>query len=235
MRETKYGKIAGVLRKRCASMEDSQQLPAEKDLAVEFDVSVMTLRRALDLLEQEGIVRRILGRGTFVQRRIVAKGGVLTSFTEDMQMRGLVPTSRLIGVDVSEAPEDVRKDLHLGAHEQAVRLERLRLADGEAMCLEIAHLSGRFAGLVETGKLEGSLHELLSSQGHVLDSALRRIRAVAADERQAMLLGLNAGDPVLRIIQVFYDSKGTSIQRSCAYYRADRYEAFTKVRRQTEI
>lgn len=234
MRETKYGKIAEVLRQRCASMEDGQQLPAEKELAVEFDVSVMTLRRALDLLEQDGIVRRVLGRGTFVQRKIVAKGGVLRSFSDDMRMRGLAPSSRLIGIEIAVADEEVHKDLHLGAQEQVISLERLRLADGEPMCLETAHLSARFASLIETGGLEGSLHELLASQGHVLESAVRRIRAVAADERQAVLLGLKAGDPVLRIVQVFHDSKGVAIQRSCAFYRADRYEAFAKVRRQAD-
>ncbi|MET1033676.1 MAG: GntR family transcriptional regulator [Arthrobacter sp.] len=230
-RETKYGRIATVLRQRCARLGDGQQLPSEKELATEFGVSLMTLRRALDLLDEEGIVRRVLGRGTFVQRRIVAKGDVLTSFSEDMRMRGLTPSSRLIGIEVLEPAEDVRKDLLLGPRESVVALERLRLADGEAMCLETAHLAARFTGVLEADALEGSLHELLASRGHVLESAVRRIRAVAADERQALLLGLRAGEPVLQIIQVFYDAKGTAIQRSCAHYRADRYEAFTKVRR----
>lgn len=234
MRETKYGKIAGVLRQRCAQLEDGQQLPSEKELAVEFGVSVMTLRRALDTLDEEGIVRRVLGRGTFVQRRIVAKGGALTSFSEDMRMRGLTPSSRLIGFEVVSPSDDVRKDLLLGPQENVVLLERLRMADGEPMCVETAQLSARFTALLENDLLEGSLHKLLASQGHVLETALRRIRAVAADERQAMLLGLQTGDPVLQIIQVFHDIRGTAIQRSCAHYRADRYEAFTKVRRQAD-
>jgi GntR family transcriptional regulator len=234
MRETKYGAIAASLRASCASLPDGSQLPSEKDLATEFVVSIMTVRRALELLDEEGIVRRVFGRGTFVQRRVVAKGDQLTSFSEDMQMRGLRPSSRLLGIDVIKAPEDVRKDLHLGDGEKVVVLERLRLADDEPMCIESAHLSARFGDLLQTSGLEGSLHRLLAEHGYQLESAVRRIRAVVAEERQALLLGLHAGDPMLRVTQIFSDRQGVPIQRSCSDYRADRYEAFTKVRRHTE-
>lgn len=234
MRETKYGLIAASLRASCASLPDGSQLQSEKDLAAEFGVSIMTLRRALELLDEEGIVRRVFGRGTFVQRRVVAKGDQLTSFSEDMRMRGLSPSSRLLGIDVIRAPEEVRKDLHLGDGEKVVVLERLRLADAEPMCLESAHLSARFADLLQADTLEGSLHELLAEHGHRLESAVRRIRAVVAEERQALLLGLHAGDPILRVTQIFSDQQGVPIQRSCSDYRADRYEAFTKVRRHTD-
>lgn len=234
MRETKYGSIAASLRESCASLLDGSQLPSEKDLATQFEVSIMTVRRALELLDEEGIVRRVFGRGTFVQRRVVAKGDQLTSFSEDMQMRGLRPSSRLLGIDVIKAPEDVRKDLHLGDGEKVVVLERLRLADDEPMCIEAAHLSARFGDLLQAGGLEGSLHRLLAEHGYQPESAVRRIRAVVAEERQALLLGLHAGDPMLRVTQVFSDRQGVPIQRSCSDYRADRYEAFTKVRRHTD-
>lgn len=234
MRNTKYGRIAQTLRQRCAQLEDGAQLPAEKELAAEFGVSLMTVRRALDLLDEEGMVRRVLGRGTFVQRRVVAKGDSLTSFTEDMRMRGLEPSSRLMSIDVVAAPDDVRKDLHLGPAEKVVALERLRLADGEPMCVEVAHLSARFADLFDDGGLEGSLHTLLAGRGHHLETAVRRIRATAATERQALLLGLHAGDPVLQVIQIFYDHQGGALQRACSHYRADRYEAFTRARRQAD-
>lgn len=234
MRETKYRFIAGALRKRCAALPDGSQLPSEKDLAAEFEVSIMTVRRALESLDEEGIVRRVFGRGTFVQRRVVAKGDQLTSFSEDMQMRGLRPSTRLLGIEVVRAPEDVRKDLHLGDAEKVVVLERLRLADDEPMCVESAHLAARFSDALQASSLEGSLHQLLAEHGYQLESAVRRIRAVVAEERQALLLGLHAGDPMLRVTQVFYDSQGVPIQRSCSDYRADRYEAFTRVRRHTK-
>lgn len=234
MRETKYEHIADVLRQRCGELSDGSQLSSEKELAAEFGVSIMTVRRALELLDEEGIVRRVLGRGTFVQRRIVAKGDQLTSFSEDMQMRGLRPSSRLIGIDVLEAPEEVQKDLHLGSGEQVVALERLRLADDEPMCIETAHLSARFSDILEDDSLEGSLHTLLAEHGYQLETAVRRIRAVAVAERPALLLGLHAGDPVLQVVQIFYSTQGAPIQRSRSFYRADRYEAYTKVRRKPE-
>lgn len=231
VRGTKYRRVAERIRGDCARLEEGTQLPAEKELARQHAVSLMTVRRALEYLEDEGFVNRISGRGTYVQRRVVAKGGALSSFSEDMVLRGLVPSTRLIGIEIVPAPEQVMRDLRLGPTEKVVALERLRLADSEPMCLEDAHLPVRFAPILEGGDLDGSLHELLASHGTVLATGTRRIRAVSMSERQAALLGLPVGQPALQIVQVFFDPHGRPMERSHSLYRADRYEAFTKMRR----
>ena len=230
MRDTKYRHVADVLRDSFTGLADGSRLPSEKDLAKHYDVSLMTIRRALEVLDAEGFVNRIVGSGTFVQRRIVAKGDALTSFSEDMRMRGLVPSTRLIGFEIVPAADDIVLDLRLRSAERVVTIERLRLADGAPMCLEVAHLPARFAPALESGDLNGSLHGLLSATGTVITTGTRRIRAVAVGDRAATLLGLAGSEPALQIVQVFYDAQARPVERSNSLFRADRYEAFSRVR-----
>ncbi len=72
-------------------LEPHSRLPTERDLATEFDVSRLTVRRALDRLEHDGLVYRVQGAGTFVAAPRIAKSVELTSFSEDMRARGLEP------------------------------------------------------------------------------------------------------------------------------------------------
>lgn len=230
MREVKYRLIADSLRRRCMSLPEGTQLPAEKELALTYQVSAMTVRQALDVLVDEGLLARVNGRGTYVQRHAIAKGDELTSFPEDMRLRGLEPSTRLLGVDIVAATDPVATDLRLSAGHKVLQIERLRLADAEPMCLETAHLPESYAREI-ADRADGSLHSALASLGVRLVSGTRRIRAVLTSDRQSSLLGLPLGAPALRIVQVFADEHSRPVQRADSYYRADRYEAYTRVRR----
>ncbi|BCB88675.1 GntR family transcriptional regulator [Phytohabitans suffuscus] len=228
----KHVAITNTLRTESRDLPVGSRLPSEKDLATRFKVSRMTVRQALDALVDEGRVERVPGLGTFVRRPTVAMGPGLTSFTEDMRGRGLRPSSRLIALEQVAAPTDVADDLGVHAGTPVMRLERLRFADDEPMCLEEGHLPIRFERMLEDADLEGSLHRLLASAGVVIDSASRRVRAAVAPSRDAQLLRLPNGAPALEIIDVFYDTNGRAVQRSHSRYRADRYEVMSDLHRQ---
>ncbi|WP_432842157.1 GntR family transcriptional regulator [Dactylosporangium sp. CA-092794] len=227
----KHVAITNALREECRDLPVGSRLPAEKELATRFGVSRMTVRQALDALAAEGRVERAPGLGTFVRRPTVAMGPGLTSFTEDMRRRGLRPSSRLIALEQVAAPADVADDLGVPAGTPVMRLERLRFADDEPMCLEEGHLPIRFERLLEGADLEGSLHRILASAGVIVDSAGRRVRAAAAPSRDAQLLRLSTGAPALEIIDIFYDTNGRAVQRSHSRYRADRYEVMSDLHR----
>ncbi|MDQ7909406.1 GntR family transcriptional regulator [Phytohabitans sp. ZYX-F-186] len=227
----KHVAITNALREECRDLPAGSRLPSEKDLATRFEVSRMTVRQALDALVTDGRVERVPGLGTFVRRPTVAMGPGLTSFTEDMRGRGLRPSSRLIALEDMPAPADVADDLGVAAASRVMRLERLRFADDEPMCLEEGHLPIRFERLLAGADLEGSLHQVLASAGVVVTSAHRRVRAAVALSRDAQLLGLPAGAPALEIIDVFFDANGRAVQRAHSRYRADRYEVMSDLRR----
>ncbi|MCC9198525.1 GntR family transcriptional regulator (plasmid) [Arthrobacter sp. zg-Y820] len=232
MKQTKYRVIADQLREMCAGLDEGTRLPSEKKLATRYGVSPTTVRQALGVLEDDSFITRIFGKGTFVdgQKRVIGKGDTIASFSEDMRVRGLTPSTRLLGVEIRKAPDAVATDLRLGQKQKTVVIERLRMADGEPMCLETAHLPERFSWTTASD-LDGSLHELLESAGVQISSGKRTIRAVALSDRQGTLLRMPTGAPALHIVQVFADEHGTPVQRADAVYRADRYEVYTHIRR----
>lgn len=226
MRKRKYQEIASALRKDCAAQADGARLPSERDLGTRFDVSPMTVRRALEELESEGRVTRIPGRGTFAQRSVIAKADFVSSFTEDMHSRGLTPGTRLLGVEFTEAGAVVARDLKIKVGTQVLQVERLRLADEEPMCLELAHLPGRIGQqlLDRDGQGFESLHGELDRLGLAATEGTRRIRTVTLDERESMLLRLPPAAAALSVTHVFTHRQRRPVQRAESLYRADRYE-----------
>ncbi|GLW67086.1 HTH-type transcriptional repressor DasR [Actinomadura rubrobrunea] len=199
-------------------------VPSERELCRRFGVSRMTVRQAVDQLVAEDRLRRIPGKGTFVARPKVHMPKTLTSFTEDMQSRGMRPGS------VDLAGRTVEADARLarmfgadqGAHVHV--LERLRLADGEPMAVERSHiLASRAPDLLERRPPDASLYQVLEDEyGIVLDAGEQTIEAVAAGEREAELLEIQPGSPVFLVQQRTY-SRGACVEVAHTTYRADRY------------
>ena len=207
-------------------------LATERELADRHRVSRTTVRQALDGLENDGRVYRIQGSGTFVAPTVVSKSLSLTSFSEDMQARGLSSGSRLLAVDTVAAGRRVATGLGIDPADQVVRITRLRLADGAPMCLENVHLAAeQVPGLVECD-LTGSLYELLGERyGIEISSADQVVDAVELEDTEASVLGVPPGSPSLRIRRIGLDRRGTPVEATVTRYRADRYDVRFTVRK----
>lgn len=226
----KYRRIVDAMLDEMRHKPQGERLPSERVLAERFEVSRMTLRQALDELEQAGWIERVHGSGTFVRRPVVSLGQVLTSFTQDMRARGLTPSATLLGFDVVPAPAEVASELGLPAGEEVVWIERLRFAEGEPMCVEVSHFPIRFRQLLETGDLESSVHDLLRGSGVNIASLVRRVCARTATSRTARLLDLSDNASTLEIDDVFADDSQQPVQHARSYYRPDRYVVSVQVR-----
>src|SRR2546429_9891510 len=119
MAEPLYHQAAGVLRRRIAEgvWKEGDRLPPEWQLCEEFGVSTITMRRAVAMLVAEGLVARLQGKGTFVtsDHAIVQGPPQLTSFTEDLQLRGWQSAARVIGFRTERAPAALATQLGLSA------------------------------------------------------------------------------------------------------------------------
>lgn len=205
-----------------------EAMPPERLLAEQFQVSRLTLRKALERLEAQGLVQRRQGSGTYVAPRLEQPLSALTGFTQDMRARGLEPSDRWLKKGLFTAsPEEVLA-LKLSPGEKVARLERVRSAQGEPMAVERAAIPAHL--LPQPEAVKDSLYGWLESHSLRPLRALQRLRAVAAGRREAELLGVRAGDSLLYIERLSFLSDGNVLEFTRSHYRGDRYDFVAELR-----
>ncbi len=206
-------------------LQPGDRLPPERELAARYGCSLITVRRALDDLAREGRLQRTRGRGTFVMApRIERDFQAAMSFSEEIRRQGLVPETRVLVARGEPATEPVASALGLAPGASTHYLERLRLASGEPLLLEMVHLSAdRFPGLLDADLARESLWGLLA--GRYATSVARTREAlepVRLAAREARLLGLGTGGLALLVEGVAYAADGSPVERGRTYVRVDR-------------
>jgi GntR family transcriptional regulator len=220
-----YQRIQSAIRKRidAGQLRPGDPVASERDLARIHQVSLMTARHALASLERDGIVERRRGIGTFVAAPKI-HFNKLMSYTELMAIRNLAAGTRVLFAKVVDNEHEAAARLSLPPTTSLLKLERLRHAAGEPFALETCYLNAaEFAGLADAPIGRESLFGILERDYDVqLSYADEEIDATAADPRIAELLAIPRRDPVLRIRQVIYSTKGIAIMYVVGFYRSDR-------------
>ncbi len=210
------------------------RLPSERELSRTFQVSRMTARQALQLLASDGFVSARVGKGTFVKKpRIDQELRFLTSFTEDIQQRGMTPTSRVIVAALRPAPPEVAGPLKISPGAEIVLLSRVRLADDEPIAWEICHVNHRLCpGILDRHDFSReSLYRVLREEyGHNLIWADQLISARMPSREERKALNLDANTPVLSLTRVTYTDHDQPVEYVVSVYRCDRYQLRTVLR-----
>ncbi|GAA2170489.1 GntR family transcriptional regulator [Agrococcus versicolor] len=221
----KYQRLVDHLRSLIADLPVGAAVPSERALADDSGVSRMTARKALAALEREGLLRREVGRGTFVSRPAVSLPLMLTSFTEDMRARGLEPSSRLLGRSALAADAELAVVFDVAVGEPLVRIDRLRLADGTPFAIERTTLLDRAVpGILDVDLVAASLYDVLEREhGIHFDAGRQSIRAAIARPDDATTLELAPGDAVLELVRTSI-AGGTVIEHTVSTYPGARFE-----------
>ena len=203
-------------------VKPQEALPPERELAQDFAVSRITVRKALDTLVADGLLVRRQGAGTFVAGRVEKQFAKLSSFSEDMAARGRTASSEwLLRADGTVTPEEALT-LGLGPGERIYRFRRIRFADGVAMAIEHSTIPG-FA-LAGADRVGDSLYAALEVEGMRPARALQRLRAVLFTAEQAAVLDIEAGAPGLFIERRGFLEDGRAIEATQSWYRGDAYD-----------
>jgi len=216
------------------SLEIGQAIPAERKLSQELGVSRLTLRAAIDQLVRDGYLSRRHGSGTFVTEPKIAQQLTLTSFTEDMRRRGMVPASRTLELTVTTAGAWLARRLLVPPEERVVRVKRLRLADGETMALEVLHVPEALVPGLRRGDLENhSFYDLLQQRyGVVIDFGTQTIEPTVTNEEESELLGVPLHSPAFLFERTSVSQTGQTVEFVRSLYRGDRYRLVTELQSQ---
>ncbi len=207
-------------------LRPGQRLGAERALAADLGVSRATLRQALAVLADSGIVRRVPGRGggTFISKgKIERDTSRVVGVPALLRSQGVVAGTRVISAGLAPAEDPVARALRISRGDLVIDLLRIRLADGSPLAVEHARFpADRFGGLLEL-PLGGSVYELLA--GHFATQpaeAVERIEVVTASADEAAVLDVPAGAPLLAITRTTLDTEGEPFEYSYDLFRGDR-------------
>jgi GntR family transcriptional regulator len=224
-----YHQLKSLLLARIESgeLKPHDRLETEDELSSRYGVSKATVRQALAELAREGEVRREQGRGTFVSEPRVEQGPrELTSFSDDMERRGLRGHSKVLERSVVKADEAIARFLGVPTGALVLRLQRLRMADGEPLGIQTAHVPLALAPGLEKEQFEtGSLYEILERK-YGLTAATARESAFAAllPPPQCRLLKARPGSAGLCAERTAFLSDGQPLEHTSSAMRADRYQ-----------
>lgn len=225
------------LRRRLkAGIEDgilapNSSLPPEREIAEITDLSRVTVRKAIQELVREGTVEQRQGSGSFVREpvtRVEQSLSHLTSFTEDMDSRGMETTSKWLERGIFLPSPDEVVALGLGSGEQVSRIYRLREAGGRPMALERAALPLDI--LPNPTAVTTSLYELLEHSGMRPVRAVQKISAINLEATEANLLNVAEGTAGLRIQRTSYLQSGRVAELTRSIYRGDAYDFVAELR-----
>lgn len=222
-----YYQIMESIRARIMNgeLKPHDSIPPEQQLAEFFSVSRMTVRQAITHLVHEGLVYREHGRGTFVaDPKISRRLAKLNSFFEDMKERGMEPGSRLLACSTVPAKPEIARLLRLEEGDTIIRLMRLRYADGVPMALQTTYLSFETCKeILEDPEFESLYRVLEEKCGVIPYIAQQTIESRLPDQREAALLGVDDGMPMLLIQRVSFTEDGVPFEVAHTLYRGDRF------------
>lgn len=224
----KYWQVKEILLERMAdgTLTPGSLVPPEPELCHEFGVSRITIRRAIGDLVNEGKLRTVQGKGTYVASPKLPERFIQKAFGiyEDMERRGLTMTTVVLRQEVIPASVEVAARLEIPVGTPVYVIDRLRLIQEEKLLLSTSYIPEALClGLIDEDLRSGSLYHLLREKyGLTIARGTRSLEAVGAGQWEARQLDLALGSPLLLLYNVAYLPEGRPFEYSRVLHRGDR-------------
>jgi GntR family transcriptional regulator len=219
---------------RRGDLSAESTLPGEQELARQFKVSRITVKRALNELASDGLVTRHRGRGTIIVGgpSVPVVKGSFDNLIESLKLMGLETEVELLDVAEMAAQGDVALHLALKPGSPVQRAMRLRKLQGEPFSYLVTYVPAAIARRYSIEELASTpILTLLERAGASVMEAEQWISAAAAEPQIAAALGIAVGDPLLKIERVMRNAKSEPVQLIYAHYRPDRFQYHVKSHR----
>ncbi|MBL8893691.1 MAG: GntR family transcriptional regulator [Rhizobiales bacterium] len=221
----RFRQIARIIAGQIANgeMARGSRLLSERDLGKHFSVSRVTIRRALVELQERGLIEAEGARGWFVTSAL-GEPNALMGFSEMARARGLTPRSRVLKAEIRTATLDEAERLGIAPGAKLFELERVRLLDDVPVAHERSRVVLDLAPAIASANFEtASLYDELRQYGVVAHSADYVLQAGAADDREADVLEVGIGAPLLIASATAHMQNGKAMELSHSVFRSDRY------------
>ena len=209
---------------RSGRLKEQDRLMTEIELSQEYDVSRITVRKAIELLVEEEILIKKQGIGTFVaEKKLMRNISGFMGFTQSCEAEGRKAGARLISADLIDASISDIETLKLEENEKVIRIIRVRLCDGEPVIVEENHFSQKYAFLLGED-LNTSIYAILQKHNIFMESGIKTIGICNANEQEKELLKVDLGQALLLIKDVSYDSDGNPVHTCKGVTNPARYK-----------
>jgi GntR family transcriptional regulator len=204
------------------------KLPTEKELCLEYGLSRLTVRRAMDELRREGFIERLKGKGTFVTgSKREEQLATLTGFTDDAQKKGREAKSVVLDNRLIRVPADAVDAFKIPADAMVVLLKRVRMLEGEPYAIEEAYLNVgadiRFLNITQRDMESESLYGILRKEFSInISYAQEEMELTRLKRDDARFLKQEINDCAILRKRFTYTKSDVCIEYVISLYRADR-------------
>lgn len=209
------------------ALDQGAPLPTERELAERYNISRITVRKALNSLQREGLLTRRRGAGTFVLPREDRSLTGLPAFSEDMLAGGRITHSTWVERETQAVTADESMQFGLAPGARVHRLKRLRHVEDMVIAVELSAIPA-YCLLGDLDDNE-TLYAALEKAGNPILRALQRLRAVALTPAEADCLGVQAGAPGLYVERRGFLRDGRTGELTRAWYRGDAADLVAEV------
>ncbi len=231
-----YSRIRDELRARILAghIRPHDKMPSESELITRYGVSRITVRQALSELEKEGLLFKVAGKGSYVSKIKPFQGlGRLQGFAEAMASHGYEVYNSVLAIDSLPAAAHIAERLSLPVDSPINEIRQVRFLNREPVSVDVSCISSHIGERLAREDLAACdiFHILENDYAIPLGYADLVIDAVLADNRQAELLQVAAGSPLLRIERLTHTADGVALVIEYLHYRADNFQLRMKIER----
>lgn len=210
-----------------------ETIPSEMELCKLFDVSRPTVRQAISELVNEGSLKKIKGKGTFVASRKFNYGSMqdIVTYYDKLLQRGYNPKTEILEKQVVRATKKLSQKLNLEMHDRVIRIKRLRIIDGEPIVIILNHIPYELCpDLMKIELTDKSLYKVIAeNHGHHLKRSEVIFFPAIADKIDSELLNQKKGDPLQVIHTVSIDENEIVFDFFESKFRGNYGKIFTVV------
>lgn len=201
-------------------------IPTEIELCRIFNISRPTVRQAINELVNEGYLKKIKGKGTFIAEPKIDHEYThrIISFNDEMRQKGLIPKTKVLKQRYIPSDEQIAKKLNLHVGEEVLHLKRLRFTNNEPIVFLDSYIPSKMCpGIIDVDFVNNSLYATFEKEyGIIIKRAVRSIEVNLAGEYEAKLLKIREGDPIHYFETVAYNQDNIAVEYTISRYRGDK-------------